>query len=104
MRGCSIKDRFDRSSTFAYNFSDGQSQLAFDLNAKGPTLSDPGRFELKGAVVRFTYKLQNIKSRKEHCRFASPVQGLTGSIYNEFVARDSDTIGQELKAKGLDFW
>jgi hypothetical protein len=104
MRGCSIKDRFDRSSTLAYNFSDGQSRMEFNVNARGPTLSDPGRFEFKGIGLRYTYKFQKIKSRKERCRFESPVQGLIGSAYNEFYLRDSDTVWQELHAKGLDFW
>ncbi len=103
MRGCSIKDRFDRKSTLAYNFEDGQSQLALNMRVRGPSFSDPGRLEFRGAEMRFTYKLQKTKNKKEHCRYASPVQGLLGSAYNEFALREEDTIVQELRAKGLDF-
>ena len=104
MRGCSIKDRFDRSSTLAYNFEDGKNRLEFNLDGKGPTFSDPGRLEFKGVGVRFVHKFQNIKSPKERCRYESPVQGLVGSVYNEFYLRENDTVFQELHAKGVDFW
>lgn len=104
MRGCSIKDRFDRSSTLAYNFEDGKNRLEFNLDGKGPTFSDPGRLEFKGVAVRFVHKFQNIKSPKERCRYESPVQGLVGSVYNEFYLRENDTVFQELHAKGVDFW
>ena len=104
MRGCSIKERFDRSSTLAYNFSDGQSRMEFNLNARGPTLTAPARFEFRGVGLKFTYKFQKIKSPKERCRFESPVQGLIGSVYNEFYMGETDTVWQELHAKGLDFW
>lgn len=103
MQGCSIKDRFDRKETFAYNFADQQSRLSFDLNARGPTLSNPSRMEFRGFEMRFTYKMQKYKKPKERCLYPSPFQGLIGSAYNEFYLRESDTIRQELRAKGLDF-
>ncbi len=104
MRGCSIKDRFDRSSTLAYHFNGGQERVELDVSAKGPSFSDPGRFEVKGVAIRFVHKFQNIKSRKERCRFESPVQGLIGSAYNEIYMRQDDTIMHELNARNLDFW
>lgn len=104
MRGCSIKDRFDRSSTLAYNFSEGQDRLELNVKAKGPSLTNPGRFEFNGIGIRFTHKFQNIKTPKERCRYESPFQGLVGSAYNEFYLRKDDTVSQELHAKGLDFW
>lgn len=103
MQGCSIKDRFDRKSTLAYNFSDQQSQLAFNLNARGPSLGDPTRFEVKGVEMRFTYQMQKYKKPVERCRFASPFQGWLGSAFNELALRENDTIMHELRAKGLDF-
>lgn len=103
MQGCSIKDRFDREATIAYNFADGQSRIALDLNARGPTLSNPGRMEFKGIQMRFTYKMQKYQKPKERCLYASPVQGLIGSLYNEFSLRENDTVIQELRAKALDF-
>ena len=104
MQGCSIKDRFDRKASIAYNFSDDQSRIAFNAKIKGPSFSDPGRLEFRGLELRFTYKLQkDRKSKKQHCLYNSPVQGVIGSLYNEFSARESDTIVQELRAKGLDF-
>lgn len=103
MQGCSIKDRFDRKSTLAYNFSDDQSKLALNLSIRGPSLTDPGRLEFRGGEIRFTYQMQKYKKPIERCRYASPVQGLVGSAYNEFFLRDNDTIRQELRAKGLDF-
>lgn len=104
MRGCSIKDRFDRGATLAYNFSDGQSRLEFKLDGKGPSLSDPGRMEFKGVALRFRYQLQDIKKPKEHCLYNSPVQGLVGTIYHELVDREQDTVVQELKVRALEFW
>jgi hypothetical protein len=103
MQGCSIRDRFDRKATLAYNFSDEQSELAFNLNARGPTFDNPTRMEFRGAEIRFTYKMQKYKTPKERCLYASPFQGLIGSVYNEFSQRKHDTVIQELRAQGLDF-
>lgn len=103
MQGCKIKDRFDRKDTIAYNFSDGQSRLAFKLNMEGPSLFNPTNFEFKGAMLRFTYKLQPETKRKGHCLYSSPVQGLVGSVYNEMFNREYDTVWHELRARGLDF-
>jgi hypothetical protein len=93
---CAIKHRFDRSAAIAYNFSDNKSRLALNMGLDGTSVEK--------AMIRFTYKFQPLKSKKERCLYNSPVQGLVGSVINELVIRKDDTVWHELKAKGFKFW
>lgn len=103
MMGCSLKNRFDRSSTLAYHFANQQSRLQLNLDVDGPKLSDPSRLVLEGVSLRFTHKFQAIPTAKEKCRYASPVQGIFGSLYNEIYLRDTDTVFEEIEKKFQDF-
>jgi hypothetical protein len=96
--GCSIADRFDRDAALAYNFSNQQSRLALHLDMRGGGLQDIGRMDVEAVMVRFTHKLQKSSAdKKQKCRFNSKVQGLVGSVYNEFFVRDNYTVWQELR-------
>ena len=86
---CGLKDRFDRSATLAYNFTD-QSRLALKMSLDGT--------EVERAMLRFTYKFQKHRDKKAACRVESKVQGLVASVYHELVTRKEDTIWQELRA------
>lgn len=94
--GCRLKDRFDRSALWSMASSDGRKKLA--LASEGSVLS------LKGAMLRYTYKLQPGKSAKskEHCLYPSQVQGLLPSTYRELVKRKSDTVWTRLKGLKAD--
>lgn len=101
--GCSMGDRFDRGAALAYNFSDKQSRVALHLSLSGPSFSDPGRLEVDSVMVRFTHKFQKpSRAQEKKCLFPSQVQGVIGSVYNEFFVRDTYTILDELKDRGLD--
>lgn len=93
-KGCGIKDRFDRAAAVAYNFDDNQSRLALHMTVDGFGL---GGAEIEKAMVKFHYKFQPIKNRKERCRYPSGFQGLVGSSYNEFFLRENNTVMQELR-------
>lgn len=98
--GCKIGDRFDRTTTLAYNFKDNQSQLALKLSVEGPRFSDPGRLEFNSAIIRYTHKFSKpLAGRKERCRFQSSFQGLLGSAYNELFVRNTYTVWKELRNK-----
>jgi hypothetical protein len=89
---CRVNDRFDRKELVAYEW--GQNRMGFDVDGLGLT---------GGSVenVQFSYRLrlQDYKTKKERCRYASSWQGLLGSGYNELVAReDGDTVWRELEA------
>lgn len=101
--GCSIRDRFDRSAAVAYNFKDEQTRVALHLDIEGPSLSNPSRLELNKVMFRFTHHFQKpAASQKAKCLYPSGFQGLIGSAYNEFVARDNYTIWHELRDRGIN--
>lgn len=87
--GCSIKNRFDRSAAIAYHFSDNQSRIALNMGLDGTNVNR--------AMIRFTYRLQPLKTKKERCLYPSRVQGVIGSAYNELVARKENTVWQSLR-------
>ena len=93
-RGCSLRDRFDKDAVVAYNFSDGQSRLALNMAVGNVGFGgvDVNRVELK-----FHFRLQPIKTHNERCQYPSHFQGLIGSGYNEFVARDKNTVWDHIK-------
>jgi hypothetical protein len=87
--GCSLKDRFDRDAVLAYNFDDNQSRLSLHMATDGASVERVG--------LRFTYKFQSYKTRKERCRYQSHFQGLGGSIYNEFFLRQHNTVWDNIR-------
>lgn len=94
--GCGLKDRFDRDLTFAYRFSDGRTQLGLDV------ASDLWETKFEGAKIAFRYKLQEPgKRERASCLYDSPVQGLIGSVYNELIERDINTVWDALEDLGL---
>ncbi len=98
--GCSIRDRFDKTATLAYNFDDDQSRLALHLGVDGGGIGDISQMEFKSVLIRFTHKFSKPpESKREKCRFQSNVQGLVGSAYNEFFLRNNYTVWQELRSK-----
>jgi hypothetical protein len=97
--GCSIKERFDRTSVLAYNFSDRKSRLSLHMDIDGIGLKNPANIEVEGMMLKFRYKFQPIKDRKEACLYPSGWQGWGGSVYNEFFVREKDTIREELMDK-----
>lgn len=97
LKGCKVQDRFDRDSALAYNFSDGQSRLALHMDVDGMT-------EVDEVMLRYRFKFQPDKDKKARCRYTSSFQGLAGSVYNEFVRRDDDTVWDHLEERGLDEW
>ncbi len=90
LKKCRMKDRFDRKSLWAYEWVDG-ARLGLDVD--GLNLSNT-----KINKVRFEYKisLQPELKKKDHCKYASPYQGILGSGYNELVLREDDTIWEEI--------
>ncbi|MCD8566750.1 MAG: hypothetical protein LRY36_02370 [Alphaproteobacteria bacterium] len=90
--GCSIKDRFDRSETIAYQW--GQNRLGFTANMDGT--------DFKGGFLRYRLKFQPHQTSKERCKYKSAWQGLVGSSYNEFFLRENNTVWDDLKALRLD--
>lgn len=101
--GCDMGDRFDRGAALAYTFDNKKSRVSLHLSVDGPSFSDPSNLELNSFVLRFTHKFQKpSKSEEKKCLFPSKVQGLFGSVYNEFFIRDKYTILDELKDRGLD--
>lgn len=98
--GCSLRDRFDKSATLAYNFDNQQSRIALHLSMDGPSLDSPSQMELKSVLVRFTHKFSKPpEGKREKCRFQSNFQGLIGSAYNEFFLRNNYTVWQEIRQK-----
>lgn len=95
---CSMGDRFDRDMTLAYDFEDGQTRLGLDVD--GLSIDS---MEVSQVTIEFRYRFEPVKARKERCRYASPVQGLVGSVYNELFVRDRQTIWSELEDRGIDF-
>ena len=101
---CSLKDRFDRKETFAYEFAGGQSRLGLDIDIDGLSLGNPAP-EFEGVKLQFRYKFQKPGRReKRHCRYESGFQGLVGSAYNELMLREDYTIWREMDDRGLYFW
>jgi hypothetical protein len=101
--GCDLGDRFDRGAALAYNFDNQKSRVSLHLSVDGPSFSDPSNLELNSVLLRFTHKFQKpSKSQIKKCQFPSKVQGLFGSLYNEFFVRDNYTILDELKDRGLN--
>lgn len=96
---CSIGDRFDRDTTLAYNFKDGQSRLGLDIDG----LSYDS-LEIEAVKLEFRYRFSSGKTKKEKCRYESGFQGLVGSSYNEFVRREHNTIWNDIEDRGLNFW
>ena len=92
-KGCSLRSRFDRRSAISYNFSD-QSQLALHMDIGGVGFSG---VELDKVMMKFHYKFQPIKSRKERCLYPSAFQGVVGSGYNELMVRQKNTVWDELR-------
>jgi hypothetical protein len=93
-KSCRLKDRFDRKELVAYEW--GQNRMGFDLD--GLDLM-AGGMEVENVQFSYRLRLQDYKTKKERCRYASSWQGLLGSGYNELVAReDSDTVWRELEA------
>lgn len=102
--GCDMGDRFDRGAALSYNFDNHQTRLSLHLSVDAPSLSNPGNLGLNTAMVRFTHKFQKpSKTEEAKCLYPSKVQGLLGSVYNEFFVRENYTILDELKDRGLDF-
>ncbi len=95
-KGCSLRDRFDRNAALAWNFKDNQSRLALNMNIDGLGFSGA---EIDKVMLKFHYKFQPIKNKKERCRYPSGFQGLVGSGYNEFFLRKNNTVMQELRDK-----
>jgi hypothetical protein len=90
--GCSIKDRFDRSETIAYQW--GQNRLGFTYNTDGT--------DFKGGFLRYRLKFQPHQTSKERCKYKSAWQGLAGSAYNEFFLRENNTVWDDIKVLRLD--
>lgn len=90
--GCSIKDRFDRTETIAYQW--GQNRLGFTYDTSGT--------DFQGAFLRYRLKFQPHKTSKERCKYPAAWQGLVGSAYNEFYLRENNTVWQDLKVLRLD--
>ena len=95
-KNCRLKDRFDRGELIAYNFADGQSRVGLKVSSKGFKLKDAGNFEIQKVGLRFRYRFQDIKKKRERCLYESAWQGLMGSGYNELYRRENDTVYQEL--------
>lgn len=93
---CSVRDRFDRKSTIAYNFEGGKSRLGLHLDIDGPSLSNPGQLELEAVTVNYRYRFQALAGKREKCLYKSGWQGLLGSGYNEFFRRESNTVYEHL--------
>ena len=101
---CSLGDRFDRSADLAYDFSDGKSRLALDLDVEGLDWDSVGSFEVNEVMLRYRFRFQGGQKPDERCRVASPLQGLIGSVYNELTQREGDTVWKELDDRGAFFW
>lgn len=101
---CSLGDRFDRSADLAYDFSDGKSRLALDLDTEGLDWDDFGNFGVNEVMLRYRYRFQQGRKPDEACRVVSPLQGLIGSVYNELTQREGDTVWKELDDRGAFFW
>ncbi len=97
---CSIKDRFDRKGVLAYYSADRTKRLSFHT----------GSFD--EAMFRYSFKLSKKLDRKDrkkiNCLYNSRVQGILGSVYNEFNLREGDNAldeaFDEIEERGLDFW
>lgn len=90
--GCSIKDRFDRSETIAYQW--GQNRIGFNYDTNGT--------DFKGAFLKYRLKFQPHKTSKERCKHPARWQGLLGSAHNEFFLRETNTVWDDLKVIRLD--
>ncbi len=115
LKGCRPQDRLDREGTLAYQFGeDEKSRLALHMSIDGPSFSNPARFEVEKIALRYTFKFQEHKNKKERCLYPSRYQGLIGSTYHELYNRDEgdrnafeamyDQAIQEVEDRGLDFW
>lgn len=89
--GCSIKDRFDRTETIAYQW--GQNRIGF---------THFGGINPDGGYLRYRLKFQPQQTSKERCRYKSSWQGLAGSAYNELYLRENNTVWDDLKVLRLD--
>ncbi|HRQ60142.1 MAG TPA: hypothetical protein PLO23_01270 [Alphaproteobacteria bacterium] len=90
--GCSIKDRFDRTETIAYQW--GQNRIGFNYDTSGT--------DFKGAFIKYRLKFQPHKTSKERCKYPARWQGLLGSAHNEFFLRENNTVWDDLKTIRLD--
>lgn len=95
--GCRLQDRFDRESLIAYEFMDGQARIGLNLKLDSGGIANPGKMEMKSAMIKFRYRFQEGKQGKEKCRYNSPVQGLVGSAFNELHERKDNTVWQALQ-------
>ncbi len=93
--GCSIRDRFDNSGALAYNFSN-QSRLSLNLDMGNVGF---GGVEVDKVMVKFRYKFQPGKDKKEACRYPSRYQGLVPSAYHELFQRQHNTVWDEIRDK-----
>jgi len=93
-RGCSLRDRFDKDSVVAYNFSDGQSKLALHMNMGSMGFNG---VEVDKVELKFHFRLQPIKTHDEKCRYPSNFQGLVGSGYHEFIERQHNTVWDNIR-------
>jgi len=87
---CKVKDRFDRKELLAFEW--GRNRLGFDVDGIGYD-----SVNIEQVQVQYRLRFQDYKTKKERCRYASAFQGLIGSGYNELVARENDTVWQELR-------
>ncbi|MCB1681237.1 MAG: hypothetical protein KDI61_02645 [Alphaproteobacteria bacterium] len=93
-KGCSLRDRFDRGEALAYEW---------DRNRLGVDLKGVGGSGMDGVKLQYTLRLQHAKSSQQACRYASPWQGIAGSVYNEFFLRQDDTVWDELRIMRKNF-
>ena len=91
-KGCRVKERFDRKHLIAYQWGRaGESKLGLDVDGIGFD-----SMEVEGVMLEYRLRLQPLANKKDKCRYASNWQGIVGSGYNEFFARETDTVWQHL--------
>ena len=100
---CRFVDRFDRRAALAYNF-DTNHQLALKMG-----IHNDGGLNVSHARLAFNYRFNDIRApmlpeKKDKCRYASAWQGEIGSVTNELLFRDRDSLWSDLSDRGVDFW
>lgn len=93
--GCSLLERFDRSSALSYTSADGRREWALNLETSGASVDS--------ALIRFRYqwggpKKPSALALSSHpCLYPAQIQGLIGSAYHELIVRDKNTVWQQLR-------
>ena len=100
---CRFVDRFDRRAALAYNF-DTNHQLALKMG-----INNNGGLNVSHARLAFNYRFNDVRApmppeKKEKCRYSSAWQGEVGSVTNELLFRDRDSLWSDFTDRGLDFW